>query len=149
MPEALWRSFVFKKGSKYYGPAGARWSVAVGQSITWMITDIEDATTILTMIDNIAVGAPLGEERAFIKTVRTLVQRIKTTNLQTTPSVATIEGMTDSEILDLARQEQTFLRIPGMNGRANGRSGILTKRWQKLISVVDKRFTPTDRSPRL
>jgi hypothetical protein len=105
--------FVFKKSGRYYGlntvPTGGRWSVATGQAITWAITDIETTVTLLTMIDNIAIGAHEGQELQFIRAVREIVNRTKLANLQTTPPAATIESMSDKELLDFATREVTFL----------------------------------------
>jgi hypothetical protein len=107
------KCFVFKKGNRFYGlntvPTGGRWSVAVGQALTWTIVDIQSICTVLTMIDNIAVGAKIGQEREFIATIRELVERIKRANLITTPSTADLERMSDKEILAMATEDQQFL----------------------------------------
>ncbi|PHR97648.1 MAG: hypothetical protein COA68_12310 [Oceanobacter sp.] len=107
------RLYVFKGMDGWYElltlPTGARWSVCVGQGITWVVVDFDHQITIWTMIDNILLGAEEGQESEFVDAVRRLCRRLQRANLQTSPPAGTILRMSDDEILELARQEQTFL----------------------------------------
>lgn len=113
MPSDIRDNFVFRKGHKYYRlrtlPTGARWSVAVGQSITSAIVDIDTPIVVHTMIDNIMVAARVGEENEFLQAVRKIVSRIKKANLLTSPSRETLEKATDAELLRLSEEPNTFL----------------------------------------
>eukprot|EP00796_Vickermania_ingenoplastis_P001714 gene1714-biopygen1482 len=64
IPQELRNNFVFRKRNAYYRlctlPTGARWSVAVGQAVTWTIVDIDTPVVIHTMIDNIMIAAKEG-----------------------------------------------------------------------------------------
>lgn len=113
LPVEARKHFVFRKGSEYFQlrtlPTGARWSVAVGQAITWTIVDIDTPVIIHTMIDNIMIAAHEGEEMAFLKAVRTVVHRIELANLKTSPPRDVLNSASDAELLDLARENNTFL----------------------------------------
>jgi len=65
LPEDVRNNFVFRKGSQFFRlctlPTGARWSVAVGQVITWMIVDIDTPVIVSTMIDNIPLARVYGQ----------------------------------------------------------------------------------------
>ncbi|CAM42016.1 LOW QUALITY PROTEIN: TATE DNA transposons [Leishmania braziliensis MHOM/BR/75/M2904] len=111
----LRNKFVFRArhDGRYYRlrtlPTGARWSVAVGQAVTWTIVDIDTPVTITTLIDNILVAAREGQEREFVLAVRTVVARIKAANLMTSPNRDELEAMSDEEILQLASANTVFL----------------------------------------
>lgn len=113
IPEAIRNLFVFRKGNAHYRlctlPTGARWSVAVGQAITWNIVDIDSPVILHTMIDNIMIAARLGEEAEFIRAVRTIVERIGAANLMTSPDRGELERWTDEEILANAVENNTFI----------------------------------------
>jgi len=113
LPENVRECFVFKKGKDFYClltlPTGARWSVCVGQSITWVLMNFPHSVTMFSMIDNILTAAEEGEEKEFLKTVRTLCKRIQQANLQTSPPTQNILCMSDEELLNFALQENTFL----------------------------------------
>nr|CAJ2465746.1 unnamed protein product [Leishmania braziliensis] len=112
----LRNKFVFRArhDGRYYRlrtlPTGARWSVAVGQAVTWTIVDIDTPVTITTLIDNILVAAREGQEREFVLAVRTVVARIKAANLMTSPNRDELEAMSDEEILQLASANTVFPR---------------------------------------
>jgi hypothetical protein len=105
--------FVFKKSNRYFAlrttPTGGRWSVSVGQAITWAITDIATGIVVFSMIDNIMHGGEEGQEQMFLSTVREIAKRTQRANLQITPRAETILGMSDNELLQLAEGENTFL----------------------------------------
>lgn len=113
IPTAIRRNFIFRKGDKYYRlktlPTGARWSVAVGQAVTWAIVDIPTNAIIHTMIDNIMIAAPLGEERSFIDAIREILKRIKQANLMTSPDRESLQNASDEALLELSRQPNTFI----------------------------------------
>lgn len=114
IPENIRNNFVFRtKSWKYYRlrtlPTGARWSVAVGQAITNVIIDIDTPIIIETLIDNIMLAAKEGQEKEFIHGVRTILTRIKTVNLMTSPDRESILSMPDDEILKLAQDKNIFL----------------------------------------
>lgn len=113
MPEEVRNMFVFRKGALHCRlktlPTGARWSVAVGQAITWAIVDIDTPVIIHTMIDNIMIAAAHGQEVEFIKAVRQIVDRIRQANLLTTPDRETLELMPNEELLQEAIKPNTFL----------------------------------------
>eukprot|EP00796_Vickermania_ingenoplastis_P004529 gene4529-biopygen2550 len=113
IPLELRNKFVFRKGKDFYRlrtlPTGARWSVAVGQAITWTIVDIGSPVTILTMIDNIMIAATAGQELDFVQTVRTIVERIREANLMTSPNRETLLAATDDELLKMGMEPNTFL----------------------------------------
>lgn len=112
---ALRNRFVFraKHDKKYYRlrtlPTGARWSVAVGQAVTWAIVDVPTPVTVLTLIDNILIAAHEGQEREFVSCVRRVLDRIRAANLLTSPDREELAGMSDAEMLDLAVQNNVFL----------------------------------------
>jgi len=70
LPEEIRNNFVFRKGNRFFRlctlPTGARWSVAVGQAVTWTIVDVDTPVLVHTMIDNVLIAAPLGMEKEFI-----------------------------------------------------------------------------------
>lgn len=105
--------FVFRKGDKYYRlltlPTGARWSVAVGQSVTWAIVDIPTTVIIHTMIDNIMIAAKVGQEQDFLLAVRSIVSRIERANLLTSPDRNELVSATDDELLQMALAPNTFI----------------------------------------
>ncbi|ORC85651.1 TATE DNA transposon [Trypanosoma theileri] len=114
MDEGLRNKFVFRArdGALYRLrtlPTGARWSVAVGQAVTWTIVDIDTRRTILTMIDNILIAAHAGEEVEFVRTVRQIVDRIEVANLCTSPSREEVRSWSDSVMLEEARKTNVFL----------------------------------------
>ncbi|KPA73092.1 TATE DNA transposon [Leptomonas pyrrhocoris] len=114
LPEETRNKFVFFTSREYYYrlktlPTGARWSVAVGQSITNMIVDVVTGATIYTCIDNIMIAAREGQEEVFVATVRTVLQRIRQANLLTSPDRESLLAKTDTELLTLAQEEQVFL----------------------------------------
>lgn len=87
IPETLRNMFVFKTQSAHGTffrlrtlPTGARWSVAVGQSITRTIVDIETPVTVLTMIDNILIAAREDQETELVSAVRQILTRIRAAN---------------------------------------------------------------------
>eukprot|EP00796_Vickermania_ingenoplastis_P003683 gene3683-biopygen2215 len=83
--------------------------VAVGQAVTWTIVDIDTPCTIYTMIDNILIAGQDGQEREFVDAVRSIVNRIKSANLLTSPDRDTLARATDEEILRLGNEPNTFL----------------------------------------
>ncbi len=105
--------FIFKKDGRYFAlttlATGGRWSVAMGQSITWVIVGVETGATVDTIIDNILIGAERGHEKEFVRTVRLIAQRTQLANLQTTPRADELLAMKDREILALARAPTTFM----------------------------------------
>ncbi len=113
LPENVRECFIVKKGNRYYVlltlPTGARWSVCVGQSITWVLMNFPTLVTMFSMIDNILVAAEVGQESSFVETVRTLCRRIQRANLQTSPPTQEILCMSDEELLVFASGENTFL----------------------------------------
>eukprot|EP00796_Vickermania_ingenoplastis_P003758 gene3758-biopygen2624 len=113
LPEGLRNKFVFRKGSRYFRlrtlPTGGCWSVAVGQAVTWTIVDIDTPCTIFTMIDNMLIAAEEGQEQEFIMAVRQIVERIRQANLMTSPARESLEVATDEQILEMAREPNTFL----------------------------------------
>ncbi|KPA78422.1 TATE DNA Transposon [Leptomonas pyrrhocoris] len=126
--ETLRNRFVFraKHDGRYYRlrtlPTGARWSVAVGQAVTWVIVDIDTPVTISTLIDNILVAAREGEEAEFVRAVRSIVARIKAANLMTSPNRDELEAMSDAELLALASENTVFL---GEEYTWNGRERLV------------------------
>jgi hypothetical protein len=66
--------FVLRSGRNYFRlctlPIGARWSVAVGQAVTWTTTDVPTRSTIVTCVDNIMITAPEHFATDFLGTVR-------------------------------------------------------------------------------
>eukprot|EP00796_Vickermania_ingenoplastis_P002607 gene2607-biopygen2097 len=113
LPEGLRNKFVFRKGSRYFRlrtlPTGGCWSVAVGHAVTWTIVDIDTPCTIFTMIDNMLIAAEEGQEQEFIMAVRQIVERIRQANLMTSPARESLEVATDEQILEMAREPNTFL----------------------------------------
>lgn len=126
--ETLRNKFVFraKHDGRYYRlrtlPTGARWSVAVGQAVTWTIVDIDTTVTVSTLIDNILVAAHVGEEAEFVRAVRAIVSRIKAANLMTSPARDELEAMSDADLLHLASGSTVFL---GEEYLWNGRERVV------------------------
>lgn len=126
--EQLRNKFVFraKHDGRYYRlrtlPTGARWSVAVGQAVTWTIVDIDTPVTITTLIDNILVAAHVGQEADFVRAVRSVVARIKAANLMTSPNRDELEAMSDADLLALACESTVFL---GEEYMWNGRERVI------------------------
>lgn len=90
LPENLRNKFVFRAESGEYFrlctlPTGARWSVAVGQAVTWTIVDSDTPVTVFTMIDTILIAAEEGQEEAFVSAMRRILARIREANLLTSP----------------------------------------------------------------
>eukprot|EP00796_Vickermania_ingenoplastis_P011502 gene11502-biopygen8351 len=112
LPEDIRNNFVFRKSKRYYRLRTlltGGWSVAVGQAVTWTIVDIDTPCTIYTMIDNILIAGQDGQEREFVDAVRSIVNRIKSANLLTSPDRDTLARATDEEILRLGNEPNTFL----------------------------------------
>ncbi|KAH9586348.1 hypothetical protein LSM04_007286 [Trypanosoma melophagium] len=114
MEEGLRNKFVFRArdGALYRLrtlPTGARWSVAVGQAVTWTIVDIDTRCTILTMTENILIAAPAGEEAELVQTVRQIVDRIEVANLCTSPSREELRSWSDRAMLEEATRGNVFL----------------------------------------
>lgn len=113
LPETLRNLFVFRTREGYYRlktvPTGARWSVAVGQAITWVITDVPTDVAIITCIDNVLVAAREGQERSFVETVRAILNRMVDANLLTSPPREELLAKTDGELLRLAEEDTVFL----------------------------------------
>ncbi|KAK7199242.1 hypothetical protein NESM_000894700 [Novymonas esmeraldas] len=114
LPRDLRDKFVFRtrEGAMYRLttlPTGARWSVAVGQAVTWTIVDIDTPVFIETMIDNVLIAAEEGQEVAFVAAVRTVVDRIRVANLLTSPDREAVAVMPDSALLDEAKSRCVFL----------------------------------------
>ncbi|CAD2214073.1 hypothetical protein, conserved [Angomonas deanei] len=106
--------FVFLgKDRQYYRlrtlPTGARWSVIVGQTITSTIVDIDTPLTILTMIDNIIIGGREGQEEVFVVTVRRILERIRSVNLETSPDRDVLLSTSSDDLLSMALANNTFL----------------------------------------
>lgn len=117
--------FRHKNGNTYCiarTTTGGRWSVYVGQSITYGLTDIsalhhcevvgtdnEVATDVITMIDNILIHATEGDEDCFVSCVREIAKRIDSTKLTTSPKIADLVNLKDREILELATVPTVFL----------------------------------------
>lgn len=70
LPTSLRNFFVFRTRESYYRmktvPTGARWSVAIGQAITWVITDVPTDVSIITCMDNVLIAAREGQEGSFV-----------------------------------------------------------------------------------
>lgn len=113
LPQELRNMFVFRTREGLYRlktlPTGARWSVAVGQAITWTIVDIDTPVTIITMIDNILIAASIGQEAEFCAAVRLVLDRIRTANLRTSPEREWLARKTDQELLNMSMEDSTFL----------------------------------------
>eukprot|EP00796_Vickermania_ingenoplastis_P006213 gene6213-gene4759 len=77
IPGEMRNKFVFRKGKDFFRlktlPTGARWSVAVGQAVTWTIVDVETEVTVHTLIDNVLIAAKEGQEAEFVRTVRKIL----------------------------------------------------------------------------
>eukprot|EP00796_Vickermania_ingenoplastis_P001995 gene1995-biopygen1631 len=61
------------------------------------------------MIDNMLIAAEEGQEQEFIMAVRQIVERIRQANLMTSPARESLEVATDEQILEMAREPNTFL----------------------------------------
>ncbi|KPA77631.1 TATE DNA transposon [Leptomonas pyrrhocoris] len=114
LPGTLRNSFVFRSAAgDYYRlrtlPTGARWSVAVGQAVTWTIVDVDTPVVIMTMIDNILIAARTGQEVPFVRTVRQVVDRIRAANLLTSPDREELARMSDDALLHRAQENNVFL----------------------------------------
>lgn len=109
--------YIFKSEGDYYAlttlPTGARWSVAVGQAITWVITDIipegQKGIAIFTMIDNIVLAGEEGFEDDFLHYLEVLLRRMEEAALQTTPRPAELRAMDRTTLLRQAAEPNTFL----------------------------------------
>lgn len=113
LPESVRNKFVFRKGNRYYRlktlPTGARWSVAIGQGVTWTIVDIPTTLVIHTMIDNIMIAAKEGEEDEFFRVVREVLRRIGEVNLATSPDRQWLESLSKEGLLREAEKPNTFI----------------------------------------
>ncbi|ORC91878.1 TATE DNA Transposon, partial [Trypanosoma theileri] len=152
MEEGLRNKFVFRArdGALYRLrtlPTGARWSVAVGQAVTWTIVDIDTRCVILTMIDNILIAAPAGEETEFVRTVRQIVDRMEVANLCTSPSREELRSWTDSVMLAEATKTTVFLgeEFTWLEGERKVRNSIKTVSKLKLGLVRQPHRTFTCR----
>jgi len=121
LPVETRNNFVFRKGNRFFRlctlPTGARWSVAVGQAVTWTIVDVDTPILIHTMTDNVLIAAPLGMEREFISATRRIVKRMKKANLLTSPERSSLEKATDDELLQMALQPNTFIGARHLHDR--------------------------------
>ncbi|MDD9341215.1 MAG: hypothetical protein PV362_16540 [Providencia heimbachae] len=99
-------------------PTGARWSVAVGQDIAWVIVDVESPVIVHTMIDKIMIAAREGQESWFVAAVREIVERIRSANLLTSPGRGSLAEALDAEPFEMAMASNVFLGEEyGWNGR--------------------------------
>ncbi|KAK7199014.1 hypothetical protein NESM_000869300 [Novymonas esmeraldas] len=143
IPSEVRNKFVFRARSGAYFrlctlPTGARWSVAVGQGVTWTVVDIQTPVTIMTMIDNILFAAEEGQEDAFVLAVRRVLERIRAANLLTSPDRESLARMDEATLLSLASQPVTFL---GEEFLWNGRERLVrnsTKSVAKLTIALRK-----------
>ena len=111
--DAMRLQIVLHKG-KYYAmgvlATGARWSVCIGQALTWMIVDIDlddyPHTGIITIIDNILIHS--SDLTEFLAVVRKITDRIGAVKLQSTPPVAILAKMSDSDLAKKAMEVQVF-----------------------------------------
>lgn len=107
---ALRDNFVFRlRMNKYYSlktiPTAARWSVAVGQSTTYIIVDIANPVTLHTHVDNILVAASEGQEEVFLR----IVQRIQGVNLMTSPVRDGLPKFDGETLLKTAQKRNVFV----------------------------------------
>lgn len=113
IPEEMRNKFVFRKGKDFFRlktlPTGARWSVAVGQAVTWTIVDIETEVVVHTLIDNVLIAAKEGQEEEFVRTVRGILRRMRDANLLTSPNRDELMAMSDEALLSEAEKAVTFL----------------------------------------
>ena len=147
LPESMRNKFVFRaRDGSYFRlrtlPTGARWSVAVGQAVTWVIVDIDTPILIHTMIDNILLAAREGQERDFVRAARAILERIRLANLLTSPDRETLAGMSDEALLEMGRGSNVFL---GEEYEWNGSERLVrnsVKTVAKLtLSLAATRFT--------
>ncbi|KPA73602.1 TATE DNA Transposon, partial [Leptomonas pyrrhocoris] len=145
LPEEIRDKFVFRArdGGMYRLktlPTGARWSVAVGQAVTWTIVDIDTPVFIETMIDNILVAAAEGQEAAFVSAVRQIVGRIRQANLLTSPERETVASWTDEELLCEGRKGCVFWgeEFAWMEGQRQVRNSIKTVTKLDLAAQKDQ-----------
>eukprot|EP00796_Vickermania_ingenoplastis_P013618 gene13618-gene2080 len=113
IPGEMRNKFVFRKGKDFFRlktlPTGARWSVAVGQAVTWTIVDVETEVTVHTLIDNVLIAAKEGQEAEFVRTVRKILGRMREANLLTSPNRDELMAMSDEALLTEAEKAVTFL----------------------------------------
>eukprot|EP00796_Vickermania_ingenoplastis_P007757 gene7757-gene6129 len=113
IPGEMGNKFVFRKGKGFFRlktlPTGARWSVAVGQAVTWTIVDVETEVTVHTLIDNVLIAAKEGQEAEFVRTVRKILGRMREANLLTSPNRDELMAMSDEALLTEAEKAVTFL----------------------------------------
>lgn len=114
LPTAMRDMFVFRsRRGDYYRlrtlPTGAKWSVAVGQGITWTIVDIETPVVIHTMIDNILIAAREDQRDEFVSAVRRILERVRRANLLTSPERESLRRMSDDELCELASGPNVFI----------------------------------------
>lgn len=114
LPESMRNKFVFRtRDGSYFRlrtlPTGARWSVAVGQAVTWVIVDIDTPILIHTMIDNILLAAREGQEADFVRATRAILERIRLANLLTSPDREMLAGLSDKALLEMACGSNVFL----------------------------------------
>lgn len=114
LPEDVRNNYIFLAHGSLYRlctlHTGARWSVAVGQAVTDVITDIEQGVIIETMIDNVLVAAEEGQEEEFCAAVRNLRGRMRDVNLMTSPSGEEIDSLLlENRLLQEAMKPCVFL----------------------------------------
>eukprot|EP00796_Vickermania_ingenoplastis_P002253 gene2253-gene1750 len=113
IPGEMRNKFVFRKGKDFFRlktlPTGARWSVAVGQAVTWTIVDVETEVTVHTLIDNVLIAAKEGQEAEFVRTVRKILGRMREANLLSSPNRDELMAMSDEALLTEAEKAVTFL----------------------------------------
>lgn len=114
IPESIRNHFVFlSRNGKFYRcrtlPTGARWSVGIGQLATSVIVDIDTPVFIFTMIDNILFAAHEGQEAAFLKAIRSVLDRIRSANLLTSPDRETLASMSDEKLIAMSLENNVFL----------------------------------------
>ncbi len=154
------RRFVIKHKKRYFVlrclGTGARWSVVVAQSITYMIVDVDlgedDAIGIFTIIDNILIyGNDLDR---FIDVVKKIASRITTANLQSTPRADAVIAMPRSEIERIAIEPTVFCGEEYARDPANPNRRMIrnsTKTAAKMMLAIEQfctgrqLMTPTKR----
>eukprot|EP00796_Vickermania_ingenoplastis_P008343 gene8343-gene6617 len=103
IPGEMRNKFVFRKGGDFFRlktlPAGARWSVAVGQAVKWAIVDVETEVTADTLIDKVLIAAKEGQEAEFVRTGRKILGRMREANLLTSPNRDELMAMSDEALL--------------------------------------------------
>ncbi len=145
-----YRHQVIRYKNKYYCmgvlATGARWAVCIGQALTWMIVDIDlddyPNTGIMSIIDNILIHS--SDLTEFLAVVRKITDRIGLVKLQSSPPVADLAKMSDSDLTKKAMEAQTFAGEeytwdPVSNTRLIRNS---TKTAAKLLVALDQLARP-------